>query len=135
MITSLDGFVDALKSDFVTGIATPGSFTPAWANSPFTPTPGAKTVAVDILIGGGDQVEGGVAKRFRYSGEMRVSIYSVVNTGETEANTLADTISARYRAQARAGAMFRVPTTTTIGLSAGRWRIDVVCPFYADLVQ
>jgi len=105
-------------------------------NAPFEPPDNSKWVQWHIEIGNSQLVQFGQSRTYRHFGEATASLFVPIESGDRDILRRADVIAAVFRNTTADGVHWRVPTVRSIGQQGQKWwRVNVVCPFFADEIQ
>lgn len=105
----------------------------AYDNLPFQKPGSAAFVRARVIVDSARQIAFGAGNRYRKSGELVASVHSPASEGWGEAMALAQEIVDSFSNVTTAHVHFR---TAWIGRGQrvdGEWRVDVRCPFEADV--
>ena len=71
-------------------------------------------------------------RTFRTIGRFVASLFIPLNAGDATALSLADSISASFRAQTVAGVTYLTPTVSAVGRSGDWWQVNIDIPFTTE---
>lgn len=125
---------NAIRSRFKTQVADAQSVSTQYDNAPFA-EPATIWVRWTVLDGESDQVSlPSPTARIRRTGVAIASIFAPLEQGDSAALALADTIAAAFRRVTADGVTYFTPSATPIGRDGASWQLNVVCPWYSDLL-
>lgn len=130
---SLESIHDAIRSRFNSQVATPQSLTVVYDNGPDGHPD--DTLWARWTIHGGDNAQrevGGSTNTYRRIGVAIAELYAPPNDGDEGVLQLADVIEAAFRSVTASPVRFQTPRTRIVGQQDNWFRVNVVCPWYAD---
>jgi hypothetical protein len=125
----------AIRSRFKTLVADAQSVATEYDNAPFTPPDGTIWARWSVLDGKSDQVSlRSPTARYRRTGVAIASIFAPLVKGTAAALALADTVVAAFRTVTADSVTYWTPSVQVIGREEPWWQVNVVCPWYSDLL-
>ncbi len=142
-MSNLDEERKAIQTRFDTawGAGPYATISVAYENVDFDPPVNAAYVALYIRPGSGDQISLGSGEQWsRYIGVILFSIYVPANSGQKQANDIAEFIALIFQKQqftagAKSSIVCDIPSITVIGKEANLFRTDLSIPFQRDTLE
>jgi len=103
-------------------------------NAPFNPPADDTWIRLRITHSQSNIVGIGKLNRYRNPGILIAQIFAPLNSGDGTIRSLAKEIGNDFRATTIDGVLFRAPSVEVVGENNGWWHVDLMIPFYADLV-
>ena len=83
-----------------------------------------------------EQVDfGSSSKRYRTKGIAVVKLFQPLGEGDKDIREMADFILSEFRTVTDTGVVFVTPRKVTVGRRDDFWQVNVIIPFYYDVVE
>ncbi len=131
-MTDFEALTNAIRTKFGTDVEDALSLPVQYDNAPFTQPADSAWIRLSILPERAFMAEIGTTKRFHIPVLSVASIFTPVETGDQPALSIADSITAAFRATTEGGITYRTPYVTNVGRSDKWHQINVTIPAYAQ---
>lgn len=123
---------NAVRLRFQQTVKVPESIPVQFDNAPFAAPTQTTWARVKVRVGAAEQIAFGATNSYRKTGELIVSFYTPLGTGDQAALALADLVKSSFRLVETDPVVYGVPSTRPGMRDGAFWRVDVVVPFLAD---